>query len=195
MQGMPADWDEALALLGEVLESRRAEPYHLVVCGGAALRAVGVVSRVTKDVDVLASRGEVDGEIGSAWPLPESLKDAAAGVAEELGLPADWLNASASLLVGPLNELPAELWSDLREVGYGPRLRISYLGRGGLIPLKFHAGLGRDEPRDLDDLRALAPTAAECERALHWLRRTTTIDPARQRRLEEILEHLGHGHD
>lgn len=188
------DWDQALALLGEVLESRRAAPCHLIVCGGAALRATALVSRVTKDVDVLASRGQVDGEISSAWPLPEALKEAVADVAAELGLPANWLNASTSLLIGPLHELPPRVWSDLQDRSYGPSLRISFIGRAGQIPLKLHAAVARREARDLDDLKALAPDADECGRAAGWLRRTE-LDAAGDRRLQEILTSLGHGND
>ncbi len=61
--------DGALQLLGEVMEIRNLNPQHLVVCGGAALRALKIVSRTTRDVDVLAFRGDVDGEINMAWPL------------------------------------------------------------------------------------------------------------------------------
>lgn len=194
MQSAAPEWDEALTLLGEVLESHRTEPCHLIVCGGAALRAGLIVSRVTKDVDVLATRGEVDGEISAAWPLPEPLKEAVSEVAVELDLPANWLNASTSLLVGPLEELPPDVWKDLREQSYGPCLRISYVGRAGQIPLKLHAAVGRNEARDRDDLKALAPTAEECRRAARWLRRAG-LDAAGERRLNEILELLGHGND
>lgn len=186
------EWNDALKLLGEVLEGRYAGPFHLVVCGGAALREVEIVSRVTKDVDVLAVRGAVDGEVSAAWPLPEELKQSVAEVAAELGLPGDWLNASTSLLVGPLDELPREVWSDLHETSYGSRLRISYIGRAGQIPLKLHAALDRNEARDLDDLRALAPTAEECRKAERWLRETVGIDAVKQRRLEEIFKIFGH---
>ena len=187
-----AEWDEALTLLAEVLESRSAAPCHLIVCGGAALRAEMIVSRVTKDVDVLATRSEVDGEISAAWPLPELLKEAVAEVAVELGLPANWLNASTSLLIGPLEELPPEVWKDLREKPYGPHLHISYVGRAGQIPLKLRAAVGRNETRDLDDLKALAPDANECRRAAHWLRRAG-LDAVGERRLNETLNLLGHG--
>jgi hypothetical protein len=189
-----ANWDQALALLGEVLESRRAAPCHLIVCGGAALRAAAVVSRVTKDVDVMATRAEVDGEISPAWPLPDALKEAAAEVAAELGLPAHWLNASTSLLIGPLDELPVEVWSDHHERSYGSRLRISFIGRAGQIPLKIRAAISRRETRDLDDLDALAPTADECRQAAQWLRRTG-LNAADEQRLLEILTLLGHGND
>lgn len=189
-----ADWDQALALLGQLLESRRAAPCHLIVCGGAALRAAALVTRVTKDVDVLATRGEVDGEISSAWPLPDALKEVAAEVAVELGLPAHWLNASTSLLIGQLDELPAEVWTDFQERSYGSRLRISFIGRAGQIPLKMSATIGRREPRDLDDLHALAPTKDECRQAARWLRRTG-LNAADEQRLLEILTLLGHGND
>lgn len=104
MEPRNASLDEALELLGEILESRQCPPRHLVVCGGAALRAAGIVSRVTRDVDVLAERGEVDGDLTAAWPLPEELKQAVAEVAVELKLPVDWLNASTSMLIGRLEE-------------------------------------------------------------------------------------------
>lgn len=188
-------WNEALMLLGEVLESRRIDPCHLVVCGGTALLAAGVISRSTKDVDVLARRGEVDGEIGAAWPLPDALKEAVAEVAVELGLPSDWLNASTSMLIGPLDELPSEVWSDLLEEAYGTRLRISHVGRAGQILLKLNAALDRREPRDLDDLKTLAPTVAECDRAQRWVSEFTAMDAARQQRLNEVLKLLGHASD
>lgn len=192
MDAMATDWDGALTLLGEVLEGRNMAPCHLVVCGGAALRAAAIVSRVTRDVDVLAQRGEIDGELSSAYPMSESLKQAVAEVATELNLPANWLNASTSMLIGDLESLPAEVWQDLHEKAYGPRLRISYIGRAGLIVLKFKAAIGRQEGRDLDDLMALAPDAQTCRRAVAWLRRNG-MDTASETRLQQILTTLGHG--
>jgi hypothetical protein len=194
MEPGAAEWDEALSLLGEVLESRRTAPCHLIVCGGAALRAGLVVSRVTKDVDVLATRGVVDGEISAAWPLLESLKTAVFDVAVELGLPANWLNASTSLLIGPLEDLPSEVWRNLQEKSYGSCLRISYVGRTGQIPLKLRAAVERREARDLDDLKALAPDAGEFHRATAWLR-GVGLDAAGERRLNEISKILGHANN
>ena len=88
----------ALTMLGGILDTRDSTPVELVVCGGAALRALGLVSRATKDVDVLARRGEIDREVMSAWPLPDFLLEAVAGVAGELRLPLNWLNASAGMM-------------------------------------------------------------------------------------------------
>ena len=106
----------------------------------------------------------------------------------------NWLNASTSLLVGPLEELPPEVWQDLQKRSYGSGLHISYVGRAGQIPLKLHAAVDRREGRDLDDLKALAPDADECRRAEHWLRQAS-LDAERERRLAEILLLLGHGND
>ena len=181
----------ALKLLGEILSLREENHYHLVVCGGTALRAANVTSRVTRDVDLLATRGVVDGEITSAWPLPVSLREAVEDVATELDLPANWLNASAALLIGDLAELPADIWKFLDERQFGNHLRISFVGRAGMIPLKFQAALERHENRDLEDLKSLSPTTNEIKTALKWLRRKELDDTAKKR-LEEILTLLGY---
>jgi hypothetical protein len=179
-------------LLGELLEERSVPPLRLIVCGGTALRALGIVTRVTKDVDVLARRGEVDGELFPAWPLPDEVRDAVAEVATELRLPSNWLNTSTSMLMVPLDELPAELWSEIQEEDFGRCLRIGFVGRVGQIHLKMYAALGRVEQRDVDDLVALAPTGEEWERVAKWLRDGGLLDAAGEQRLAEVLKEVGH---
>jgi len=78
-------WEKTIFLMGEELERRGAAPAHLVICGGASLLARGVVTRATRDVDVLAVRGEVDGEISCSYPLSEEFRKTAADLAVELG--------------------------------------------------------------------------------------------------------------
>ena len=46
--------DRALRLLADILETAGAPVFQLVVCGGSSLIAMEFVSRVTRDVDVLA---------------------------------------------------------------------------------------------------------------------------------------------
>jgi hypothetical protein len=180
--------EEALHLLGEVMEIRQTHPQHLVVCGGAALRALKIVSRTTRDVDVLAFRGEVDGEINMAWPLCDDLKAAVADVAAELGMSKkDWLNASTSFLIGALEELPASIWEDLMVKTYGSRLTISFVGRTGLVFLKLRAAVQRDEKRDRDDLVALAPAFAECAPFSEF------FAPEQQAKFREIVTAVSHG--
>ena len=186
------EWERAIFLLGEEMERRGVAPSHLVVCGGAALSVRGVVARVTRDVDVLAMRGEVDGEIFCAYPLPEEIRKAVADVAVELGLPLNWLNSATSMLIGSLEDLPKEIWQDLEERSYGSCLRISYVGRLGQIFLKFRALICRVEDRDAADLKALSPDAATCRKAIDWVRRSELIDGVGEKRIGEILTELGH---
>lgn len=186
--------EEALTLLGEVLDASGAAPVRLVVAGGAALRAGKWVTRVTRDVDVLARRGEVDGEILPAWPLDEELREAVAQVAAELRLPANWLNASTAMLMVPLDDLPARVWSGGESRRYGARLRIDFVGREGLIDLKLHAALDPTRRHDRADLAALSPTAAEFAAARRWLESAGLLDAARRQRLETLHDELFHEH-
>ena len=55
-----------------------------------------------------------------------------------------------SLFIGR-DQLPELTWWSFDTRTYGPRLRVSYIRRDGLILLKLHAALDRDEPRDLTD--------------------------------------------
>ena len=180
----------ALSLLGEVLDSSGSSSLRLVVVGGAALRAGGWVTRVTRDVDVLARRGVVDGEIFPAWPLDETLIAATAQVAAELRLPGNWLNASTAMIMPPLDELPGHLWSGVETRSYGKHLIIDFVGRLGLIDLKLYAALDPTRRHDLADLEALSPTVVEFSAAREWLERSGLLDSARRQRLETISETL-----
>jgi hypothetical protein len=66
----PDTLDQALHALSAFLEADHADPERLVVIGGSALIALGIVSRTTKDMDIKAGvdpgRGLVD-----ARPLPK----------------------------------------------------------------------------------------------------------------------------
>ena len=75
--------DQALFALNYQLALRHAS-VQLVVIGGSGLIAIDVVSRATRDVDVVAL--ERDGKLVSAEPLPSTVRDAAATVARDLGL-------------------------------------------------------------------------------------------------------------
>jgi len=180
----------ALMLLGGILDARHSTPVELVVCGGAALRAIGLVSRATKDVDVLARRGEIDREVMSAWPLPDFLLEAVAEVAGELRLPLNWLNASAGIMTMALENLPASVWSELVEYEYGSRLRIGFVGRKGLLFLKAHAAVDREEKRDLFDLKAIDPTTAEWQEVMAWLEKRCLVNDGNRARLYEVMSAL-----
>ena len=70
---------------------------EIVVIGGSALTALGLVRRATRDVDLLAIAE--NGELSLAEPLPQALLQARAAVAADFGLPENWLNAGPTELL------------------------------------------------------------------------------------------------
>ena len=79
-------------LLGALADQLQALGSHveIVVIGGSALTALGLVRRATRDVDLLAIAE--NGELRLAEPLPQALLAARATVAADFGLAEDWLN-------------------------------------------------------------------------------------------------------
>lgn len=63
----------SLTLLGERLMMKGSERLQLVVCGGASLIVLGIVSRSTADVDVVAM-ASWDGYLYSPVPFPRELR-------------------------------------------------------------------------------------------------------------------------
>lgn len=180
----------AFELLDEFLTSGKSAPVWLVVGGGSALLVQRLSSRQTKDVDVMALR-EWEGNIVSAYPLPDAVKQAAAKVAEELRLDRDWLNGAASLYGIDLSLLPSWFWQELDTREYGNSLKISFIGRKGLILLKLSAALDRDQRRDMEDLAFLNASSAEIEDLLRWILQNiheTSTHP----KLPILLQELGH---
>jgi hypothetical protein len=85
--------DRLLSALSEQLSVTDHE-YDLIVIGGSALLALGLISRSTQDVDVVALTGRAG--LDEALPLPQPLADACARVARDFDLPEDWLNSQAA---------------------------------------------------------------------------------------------------
>lgn len=182
--------EEALQLLGNLLATRKGAAFWLVVCGGSALLAQEIISRSTEDVDILAMR-DWEGGVDRAFPMPETLKVAAADVADELHLSGNWLNSAASLHFPDLHLLPASFWQELETREYGHYLKISFVTRSGQIQLKTYAALNRAEARDFEDLLALAPDARETENALRWLISSIPV-LSHLNRLPDLLTYLDH---
>lgn len=88
--------EDALFTLGRLLEAR-GHRHEIVVVGGSALLLLGLISRPTKDLDVMALVDE--GRIVTAQPLPSDLIQAISDVAAELGLVPDWLNSGPTPLL------------------------------------------------------------------------------------------------
>jgi hypothetical protein len=120
-----------LGALGEQLAAH-GERYTLAVVGGAALLALGLVSRTTRDVDVLAI---VDGnQLLSAQPLPTALADAAHTVARDFGLSDGWLNPGPTSLLDL--GLPVGFEERAQRRDFGPGLEVLFASRVDQIHLE-----------------------------------------------------------
>lgn len=187
--------ESALSLLGEILEHGGGDPVHFYVVGGSALLASGIATRTTYDVDILARRGEIDGGIQTARPLPEAVEAAAAQVADEFRLRPNWLNTGPTWVAAPLESYPAEFWTDTLEREYGNCLTISFVSRTGLIYLKFHAALSADRKRrqvDIEDLQLVNPSREETGRVIVWLEREELIHAGNRGELADLVTILGY---
>jgi hypothetical protein len=160
--------DVILGALADQLQSL-ADRQEIVVIGGSALTALGLVMRATRDVDLVAIAA--DGELRSAEPLPESLRVARDRVARDFDLDDNWLNS------GPTDLL---IWG----------LPEGFLTRLDQIHFKLYAMVDQAGGRHEADLRALYPSAEELIAAAHW---STTHDPSPGYRmvLLEALSALG----
>lgn len=175
-------------ILGALAEQLRSlgDQQEIVVIGGSALTALGLVRRVTKDVDVLAVTQ--DGELRSAEPLPDTLRVARDRVARDFGLDGNWLNGGpADLLKWGL---PDGFLDRVVTRHYGPALTVHFAGRLDQVHFKLYAMVDQSGGRHEADLRALHPSAEELIAAAHW---TMTQDPSPGYRmvLTEALSYLG----
>ena len=150
---IPADtvarFDDYLAERGLRLEA--------VVIGGAALALLGIISRPTRDCDILHPE------------LPPEIIDAAKSFAALMSgegetLDEDWLNNGPS----SLTRLLPDGWLDrVRQVFEGASITLHTLGRLDLLRTKLF-GLC-DRGSDIGDCIALSPTAVELSDVLPWL--------------------------
>ena len=86
--------DVLLGALADQLQSL-ADQQEIVVIGGSALTALGLVKRPTKDVDLLAIAN--NGELCPAEPLPDTLRIARDRVARDFDLDENWLNGGPNI--------------------------------------------------------------------------------------------------
>jgi uncharacterized nucleotidyltransferase DUF6036 len=157
----------------EALGERLGTPTEIVVAGGSALVLLGIVDRSTADADAVASRPK----------LSTFARDVAA-VADDLDLAPTWLNDGVSAY---RELLPEDFASRTVLLGIFDRLTVRVLGRADLIIMKMAAG----RPRDLDDLRALAPTADELAFVTRQLPRINALSPRDALRMQLYLEQHG----
>jgi hypothetical protein len=176
---------ELLRPLGEQLEVA-GEHFELVVVGGSALVALGLITRATQDVDVVALR-EAD-DLVCADPLPEALARARDRVSRDFAVPDSWLNPGPTSLLD--FGLPEGFTNRMQAVAYGPALTVHFASRLDQIHLKLYALVDQGPGKHELDLRALEPTRDELAAAARCTR-THDPSPAFRDQLERALRHLG----
>lgn len=177
--------NQALMLLHERLEFADAPKVSLVVCGGSALIATGLVPRTTQDVDVLAMLRDED--LIDPEPMPDYLISAAEATARTLQLPADWLNCGPADLFRM--GLPEGTKERLIRMPVGERLTIFYVSRIDQIFFKLYAAVDRGGYH-IEDLLQLNPTSEELYKAAGWTM-THDVSEGFKMMLCQLLTELG----
>jgi hypothetical protein len=161
----PRVLDDALHALGAVLAARGAS-FEIVSVGGSSLLLLGLTSRATRDLDVVALIR--DGQYVAAEPLPEALVEAARDVGDALGLGESWLNAGPADLL--TFGLPSGFEARAERRTYGS-LVLHIASRLDQIHLKLYASVDQGpRSKHVADLGLLAPTHDELVTAARWTR-------------------------
>jgi hypothetical protein len=146
-----------------------------VVIGGAALALLGIISRETRDCDVMVPT------------LAPEVLDAARGFAADV-------RRSGGVLRDVAKTLPLGWEGRVREALFvGTAITLRTLGRADLLKTKLFALCGRGQ--DIGDCIALAPTVDELREALPWLadQDGNELWPAHARStLADLARRLGH---
>lgn len=170
MEITPEGLEGILRALAEQLGSLGTRQ-EIVVVGGSALVALGLVRRATKDVDVVAIAE--NGQLRSAEPLPELLLVARDRVTQDFGLDENWLNAGPTELLRW--GLPDGFWPRVVTRRYVEALVVHFASRLDQIHFKLYAMVDQSGGRHEADLRALRPSRDELIAAARW---SVTHDPS-----------------
>ncbi len=162
----PAGLEDALALLGDVLADR-GQVFDVVVIGGGGLQLLGVITRPTRDLDLVAVRHE-DTLVSVEAGLPAALGDAVDAVARVLSLDPAWMNGGPSFVLRL--GLPDGFLARCQRRQYAA-LGVSLASRVDQIHLKLYAAADdRPDGKHHRDLQRLAPTEDELRQAAQWAR-------------------------
>jgi len=180
--------DRILAALGDQLAAAGGEPLDLLVCGGSALHALHLVTRTTKDVDVVARIDGGDGEMRRPDPFPPALAGAISKVARDFGLKDDWFNP------GPASALdfglPEGVLKRAEVANYGTHLTVRFFSRYDQIHFKLYAAVDQGG-KHYADLVELKPTAEELLAAAKWSM-THDVSETYKDEVKKILIGMGH---
>lgn len=164
----PDNLDKILKALDRQIQVHDGAPVSLVICGGSALFALGLILRTTKDVDVLGTVSREHGQIlvMKIDEFPKFLIKAADAVQKDFGLPDGWFNKGPTAQVD--SGLPQGFGKRLVKKQYGDYLSVYYISRVDQIFFKLYAAVDRNGYH-VDDLLQLDPTQREIESAVRWV--------------------------
>ena len=158
--------------------SERKLSFEAVVIGGAALSLLGIVSRTTRDCDILDPLLPVEIKVAS--------QEFALAIRQSGDVLQDnWLNHEPSSLS---SLLPPEWRHEVRTVFEGKAIILYSLGRLDLLRTKLCALC--DRGTDLNDCIALKPTIQEIEAVLPWVQQQDT-NPDWPNHVASVLADLG----
>tara|TARA_B100001094_G_C17582336_1_gene508014 strand:+ start:27 stop:554 length:528 start_codon:yes stop_codon:yes gene_type:complete len=150
-----------------------------VVIGGTALVLLDIITRHTKDFDLINHR------------IPEDIAEAATEFAKAENLSLQWFNSGPTDLV---KHLPND-WQTTTQIIYqGDALTFMTLSRSNLLKAKIWAYC--DRTRDYDDILHMAPTPKELGDTAEWLYPLDT-NPNWPEWVDECINNLtkGLGHE
>lgn len=160
-----ATLEQALETLGQLLADRGSY-YEVVAIGGGSLLLLGLMVRMTKDLDLVAL--VEDNQFISAKHLPKDLACAIdeVGIALELGK--GWINAGPTDLLNMGAGLPEGFKTRMQVRHYGG-LTVFLAGRFDQICFKLYASVDQGpHSKHFADLKYLQPTEAELKEAKSW---------------------------
>lgn len=185
-----------LTELAEWFEIEGVDSVDWVVCGGVALSLQNLITRTTRDVDVLGNWNESITELVPIDRFPEAVVRCIDRVAQTRPQLASLHNRWVNL--GPRDlcrrGLPQGFESRMKTVQFGNKLKLHLLGRDDLLALKLYAAsdeLGTRAEIHFRDVEALHPTEAELDKAVDWVRTMPNFEP-QQPALKRIIEDLGY---
>jgi hypothetical protein len=164
------DFEEPLSALGQLLTERGLR-YELVAIGGGALQLLGLITRPTRDIDVVALVESATLVPVVALPVP--LERAVEDTARLLRLPLAWFNTGPRSLME--FGLPDGLLERAHRRDWGG-LTLHIADRRDQVFFKLYAAVDQGpRSKHLEDLRRLDPTPDELQAAAAWAR---THDPS-----------------
>lgn len=166
------------------------ERHAIVVVGGASLNLLGLASRTTDDVDIIASASSEETNerrrlYAPPEPLPEALQRAIETVARDFNFPTAWMNTDVASQWK--QGLPPWIEEDITWRQFDA-LDVGLAGRRTLVALKLFAAVDSGpESVHYQDLLTLNPSPEGFREAAEWVR-TQDAAPEFAEMVDQVIQ-------